>query len=193
MAYGHLPFRGETPFDLTTQIMTGERGPSSSVIPIGLEPIIRRCLEKDPKRRYQSTRDVLEDLKTASTICPPEAPKHPSIWVRRILFPGTLAAALLFGLVFAIPSTRNLMFRRNVAVPTPVPVHPQTSLPKPPIVTSRSESTRKPDVKVWVNTESGIYHCPGSRYYGKTKVGEYMTERRAQRKGYTAASGKVCR
>ena len=29
---------------------------------------------------------------------------------------------------------------------------------------------------VWVNTDSGIYHKEGSRYYGKTKVGKYMTE-----------------
>ena len=193
MAYGHLPFKGETPFELSTQIMTSQRETLPPEIPDGLNAIIERCTEKDPTRRYHSVRDVLEALNTASTTCPPAAPKHPSTWVRRILFPGALAAALLLGLMFAIPSTRNLMFRRNaVTVPAPVPVHPQTSLPIPPAVTSRSKSTRKPEVRVWVNTESGVYHCPGSRYYGKTKEGEYMTERRAQRKSYTAASGKAC-
>lgn len=29
-----------------------------------------------------------------------------------------------------------------------------------------------PDVKVWVNTASGVYHCPGTRWYGSTKRGE---------------------
>ena len=41
-----------------------------------------------------------------------------------------------------------------------------------------------PDVKVWVNTRSGVYHCPGTRWYGKTKEGEYMTQKQAQQKGY---------
>ena len=40
---------------------------------------------------------------------------------------------------------------------------------------------------VWVNTESGIYHKPGSRYYGKTKQGKYMTEADAQKAGYKPA------
>ncbi|HKA18073.1 MAG TPA: hypothetical protein VKN18_07115 [Blastocatellia bacterium] len=50
----------------------------------------------------------------------------------------------------------------------------------------------KPDVKVWVNTGSGVYHCPGTRWYGNTKQGEYMSQRQAQDKGYRPASGKVC-
>ncbi len=49
-----------------------------------------------------------------------------------------------------------------------------------------------PDVKVWVNTRSGVYHCPGTRWYGKTKQGEYMTQKQAQAKGYRPAYGKVC-
>jgi hypothetical protein len=50
-----------------------------------------------------------------------------------------------------------------------------------------------PDVKVWVNTASGVYHCPGTRWYGNTKRGEYMTQAEAQKKGYRPAYGKVCR
>jgi hypothetical protein len=40
---------------------------------------------------------------------------------------------------------------------------------------------------VWVNTESGIYHKPGTRYYGKTKQGKYMSEADAIKAGYRAA------
>ncbi len=61
-------------------------------------------------------------------------------------------------------------------------------------VHSRTEQTQRgnPDVKVWVNTHSGVYHCPGTRWYGKTKQGEYMTQKQAQEKGYRPAYGKVC-
>ena len=38
---------------------------------------------------------------------------------------------------------------------------------------------------VWVNTETGIYHRPGSRWYGKK--GEYLTEADAIKAGYKPA------
>ncbi|MGO8671527.1 MAG: S1C family serine protease [Capsulimonadaceae bacterium] len=41
---------------------------------------------------------------------------------------------------------------------------------------------------VWVNTNTGIYHMPGSRYYGKTHAGQYMTESQARAKGYRRAA-----
>jgi len=40
--------------------------------------------------------------------------------------------------------------------------------------------------KVWVNTESGVYHKSG-RWYGKTKAGKFMTEAEAKAAGYKAA------
>jgi hypothetical protein len=50
-----------------------------------------------------------------------------------------------------------------------------------------------PNVMVWVNTASGVYHCPGTRSYGKTLHGEYVTQSEAQRKANRPARGKVCR
>lgn len=46
--------------------------------------------------------------------------------------------------------------------------------------------------KVWVNTSSKTYHCPGSKWYGTTKHGEYMTESQASAQGYHADHGKAC-
>jgi hypothetical protein len=42
---------------------------------------------------------------------------------------------------------------------------------------------------VWVNTRSGKFRRPGSRFYGKTKQGEYMPELDALDRGYSPAGG----
>ena len=55
-----------------------------------------------------------------------------------------------------------------------------------------SQTAGNPSVKVWVNTASGVYHCPGTRWYGNTKRGEYMTQKEAQKKGNRPAYGRIC-
>jgi hypothetical protein len=47
-------------------------------------------------------------------------------------------------------------------------------------------------VRVWVNTSSGVYHCPGSRHYGNTRRGEYMTELEARAAGNRPAYDRPC-
>lgn len=44
---------------------------------------------------------------------------------------------------------------------------------------------------VWVNIGTKAYHCPGDRYYGLTKQGEYMTETAAKAAG-AHHGGKAC-
>jgi hypothetical protein len=46
--------------------------------------------------------------------------------------------------------------------------------------------------KVWVNSSSKVYHCPGDRYYGRTKGGRYMTEPEAKSTGAHGARGQIC-
>jgi hypothetical protein len=58
---------------------------------------------------------------------------------------------------------------------------------------THQDTQGNPSTKVWVNTRSGVYHCPGTRYYGATKNGEYMTQADAQKAGNRPAYGKYCR
>jgi len=48
------------------------------------------------------------------------------------------------------------------------------------------KATADNSVRVWVNTNSGVYHYPGERWYGNTQEGEFMTEKQAIARGYRA-------
>ena len=46
--------------------------------------------------------------------------------------------------------------------------------------------------RVWVNTATRVYHCPGSEYYGKTRSGEFMEEAQARGFGIRAVNARGC-
>jgi hypothetical protein len=62
----------------------------------------------------------------------------------------------------------------------------------PEKVSTAQSTNGTPDTKVWVNTLSKVYHCPGTRYYGATKSGQHMRQDEAQAAGYRPAYGKYC-
>lgn len=88
---------------------------------------------------------------------------------------------------------------------TPAPAPSATAAPAPSATaaaadtgtkTTRTTTAPQPgggSDKVWLNTESNVYHCPGTRYYGTTKAGAYMTEAEAQAKGARPDHGKPCK
>ncbi len=76
------------------------------------------------------------------------------------------------------------------AAPAATPAAPAAS-PSAPAVAPSASGTPGPG-QVWVNAGTKKYHCAGSRSYGKTKKGSYMTEAAAKASGATAAGGKAC-
>jgi serine/threonine-protein kinase len=70
MFTGHLPFGGDSVMAVVlAHIQKPAPGPrqANPAIPVELEAIILRCLEKSPAKRYQRVENVLEDLGAVST------------------------------------------------------------------------------------------------------------------------------
>jgi hypothetical protein len=75
----------------------------------------------------------------------------------------------------------------NKPTPTPVPRVATQGAPTEEKTTPLADMTPKPGGghgMVWVNTETKVFHREGSRYYGKTKQGKYMSEDEAVAAGY---------
>lgn len=80
---------------------------------------------------------------------------------------------------------------------TAAPAAPPPSIPSRTAAgTSGSSSTAAAKAggpgQVWVNSASKVYHCPGDRYYGKTKTGEFMSQSAATAAGDHPSGGKAC-
>jgi serine/threonine protein kinase/TolB-like protein len=135
-----IPFRGESAMQLMYQRVTAAPQDPRTIfpeMPDYLANIILKCLERDPARRYQTAREVLDDLdaqnipalspSAAATIAPaattitsaptPKAAPKPGSATISIEIPKPTgrwglvigALALVVALVFAIPATRHLI------------------------------------------------------------------------------------
>ena len=66
MAAGRLPFSGATVSETMARILNSQPEALARFnydIPEGLERVVRKCLEKDRERRYQTARELVVDLK----------------------------------------------------------------------------------------------------------------------------------
>lgn len=79
MLTGRRPFQGDTPAETLASILRDQPArlaDSDCGIPPRIEPIIRRCLEKNPEQRFQSARDLafaLREIPSGSEALSPNA------------------------------------------------------------------------------------------------------------------------
>jgi hypothetical protein len=78
------------------------------------------------------------------------------------------------------------------AQPAPSP-NSQATPAKPSATQASSTAQGNPDVQVWVNTKTGVYHCPNTHWYGATKAGQFMKQSEAQQKGFRPAYFRFCK
>jgi len=67
MVAGHTPFKSETAGDTSAAILKSEPAPLSEQapeVPVELERIVKKALQKDREERYQVVKDLLLDLKS---------------------------------------------------------------------------------------------------------------------------------
>ena len=77
MATSQRPFTGETPLSLLSSIIKDTPATLTDLkadLPRDLARIVRRCLSKDPEDRYQTAKDLRNDLR---------ADRGPLVWRRR--------------------------------------------------------------------------------------------------------------
>jgi serine/threonine protein kinase/Tol biopolymer transport system component len=132
MLSGRRAFDGGSSADAIASILERDPLPLSNFnpgAPPALERIVQRCLEKQPKDRFQSTQDLLFALETLSGHAPAVLPESPATtpprrWLRGLTMAvgGTLIGALatiaastwMWPRVVSPPSLQRLTFERGM-------------------------------------------------------------------------------
>jgi len=107
--------------------------------------------------------------------------------------PGKAAGAPQ-GAADSIASKAATVLGRAIPDSAVVPARPPAPRAAVPSDSAASDVTlaKNGQTKVWANTNSRVYHCPGSRYYGTSSAGEWMTEAAAVKANYRGAYNKRC-
>jgi tetratricopeptide (TPR) repeat protein len=93
---GRRPFQGSTAAETLAAVLRDDPPPLSAAAAGSLEPVIRRCLEKQPERRFQSMRDLAFALRHARAGRSASRPRRlmaPATGVRVLALLAALAVA----------------------------------------------------------------------------------------------------
>jgi eukaryotic-like serine/threonine-protein kinase len=133
MATGRQPFSGANPIEVIDKIVHAQPESVSRLnyaVPPELERIIRKCMEKDPDRRYQNASEILIDLKNLKRDL--DSSDHPE----RLSLPQGRASLSRPYLRYGIPITLAILIIAVAAVvmirqrsSTASPIHALAVLP----------------------------------------------------------------
>src|SRR6202158_4164328 len=103
MASGTRPFQGENLYRLCTAIIQEPMPPLPEHVPAGLAAVIKRCLQKEPSRRYQRAselRAALEALEISGTaVAAPSPVEKVGVAWKPVLWVALAVAVVLFASV----------------------------------------------------------------------------------------------
>jgi hypothetical protein len=120
---------------------------------------------------------------------PPAMVRPPAVTAPAPMAPAPMAPKAMNPPPMAAPSMAPPAMTAPSAAPASTAA-PAASMPKGKAPMAMAAGAG-PD-KVWLNAKSKTYHCPGSKHYGKTKEGAYMSEADAKAKGGHAVKNKAC-
>ncbi len=78
LATGHRAFERDSAAETMTAIIREDAAPLPSTLPAPFRWVIERCMAKDPSERYESTRDLYQELRRLLAHLSEIAPAHPS-------------------------------------------------------------------------------------------------------------------
>jgi serine/threonine protein kinase/Tol biopolymer transport system component len=145
MLTGKKAFEGRNPISVIAAIMHAEPPPIATTQPLApplLDHLVRTCLAKDPKDRWQSAADVMRELTwiaasgapgAAATAQPPRRANLPSIVAAMSILVVTAAVALIVGVVAgrrffgttSAPAAQTVQF--TIDLPTGESIHEHSS------------------------------------------------------------------
>ncbi|MGH9433275.1 MAG: serine/threonine-protein kinase [Terriglobia bacterium] len=197
--WGDIQRFGAVLYEMATGMLLGSReilNPNLSRIAPALRVPIHRSLNAGSTGGYEEIAEAREDLRACLSPALLPSPvgagsePPPAKFSRRARWTAAIGAVIVLCVVmfgvwrFRRPGTDAARQAQHAA--------PAARLAGEQPSRAVFGKSGDPKVRVWVNTRTGVYHCPETRWYGKTKNGEFMTQAEAEKQRYTAEAGRAC-